>query len=225
MGHPDLLTAGIAEQREGAQGGGESAEKARGVDDFGEGGHGGEVSGVGIPPELLHAGREIDIEIDGADELLHTEDAVGASDAALFEAAVRGGADGKAGEDVVDQDGAGLDATGDRGGVRGFSPDAGGESEVAVVGELNGFFVAAEGDDGENGTEGFFAHQAHGGGDGGDEGGRVEVGAESRERLAAGEDPGTHGAGFFDLAGDDLQLRLGDERTHVGIRAASRRPL
>ena len=87
----------MKEDRKVAEKGGKSAESG-GVDEFGEGGHGGEVSGVGIPPELLHAGSEIDIEVAGANELLHAEQAVGASDAALLEASVRSGADGKAGD-------------------------------------------------------------------------------------------------------------------------------
>src|SRR5208282_1721147 len=78
--------------------------------------------------------------------------------------------------------------------------------------------VGFKGDDGENGAEGLLAHQAHGGRESGDEGGRVEVGAEIGERPAAGEDSGSESAGFFDLAGDDLELGLGDERANVGIR-------
>src|ERR1019366_711044 len=115
------LAAGLVEQGAGAEGGGEAAAKRGGVDEIGEGRHGGEHSGVGIPPEFFHAGCEIDVEVAGTDQLRHADEAVGASDAALLESAVRGGADGHGGEKVVAQDGAGMDAAGDRGGVRGLS--------------------------------------------------------------------------------------------------------
>src|ERR1019366_5678657 len=123
------LAAGLVEQGAGAEGGGEAAAESGGVDEIGEGRHGGEHSGVGIPPEFFHAGGEIDVEVAGTDQLRHAEEAVGASDAAVFEATVGGGADGKGGEHVVDQDGAGLDAAGDGGGGGGFAPDTGGEAE------------------------------------------------------------------------------------------------
>ena len=100
---------------------------------------------------------------------------------------------------------------------RGTSPDAGGEAEITVIGERDGFLVGAEGHDGKNGAEGFLAHQAHGAVNVGDERGCVEVWAEVRERFAAGVDGGSKAAGFLDLAGDDLELLEADERAEIGI--------
>ena len=66
--------------------------------------------------------------------------------------------------------------------MRGGAPDAGGETEVAAIGEGDGFLVTAERHDGKDGAEGFLPHQAHGRVEIGDEGGSVKIGAEISEQ-------------------------------------------
>jgi len=137
-GHPHSPTAGeygpplglaalVQQQGDGFEGGAEALAEAAQVDHVSKGRHGREVPGVGIPPEFLHAWREIDIKIARAHEFLKAEPAVGSPNAALLEASVRGGADGKAGDEIVDENGSGGDAARYFFGVRGATPHAGGQ--------------------------------------------------------------------------------------------------
>ena len=134
--------------------------------------------------------------------------------------AVGGGADGKAGEQVVDQDGAGADAAGYGRGVRGAVPRRWRQSPKSLcIGEVRWLPRRCRtAGRGRTGPKVSSRIRLMAGSSAGDEGGRVEIGAELRERLAAGVDGGSQGAGFVDLAGDDLQLLLGDERAEVGVR-------
>jgi len=154
----------------------------------------------------------------GVEEFAHADGGefaavAGALDAAEGEAVV-------AGDDGVEEDGAGLDFDGE---ALAFSivggPGGGGEAEGCVVGEVDGFVEGGDAEEQGDGAEEFFLADSGVGHDAGDDGG-LEVIAEvtvfDEGAGAAGEDAAAGLAGLGDLLEKVFDgLRCG-ERAEVG---------
>src|SRR5579864_568085 len=182
-----------------------------------------ESRAIAVPPEFLHAGHAVRVNVLGPHHFFQAEASVSAADAAGFLASVRSFADAEAGNEVIDHHGPGVDAA--RQSLTAMTvarPHAGREAELGIVGQRDGLVFAFERANGKHGSESLFTHDGHGVSDVGEDGGSKKILAEFLHRFAAGKQAGTAGQRVIHVALHRPQLAVMDHGTHVRGGVGSR---
>ncbi len=149
---------------------------------------------------------------------LQTENAVGAAQPASLYSSMWSFTDAEAGDGVVHHDCASLDAAGQRFSACAIAcPNAGGETEIRIIGQPDRFIISVERHYGKERTERLLAHDLHGMSDFGQYGGSVKIRAELRESRASDEHSRSVQARIFNLCFYVTHLQFADQRANISV--------
>ena len=143
---------------------------------------------------------------------------MGAADAALLESAVRRLGDAEAGDSVIDHHCSGLDACGQRFATPAIAgPDAGSQSELAVIRQPHCVVIGVERSHGQRRPERLLPHDAHVLRYIRQKRGSVEIRAQFREATSAGQQSRSSCHRIVHMVFHRAQLALVNEWSHFDL--------